>query len=184
MKQHVIQYDDGLRPIYAKCIEQARSRIPESVEYTLVQHTDCKARCQDFRAVSDVLRLRMASERPDMVWLDSDVLIKKWPDFEFKKGRPYLNDRTASVIFVNGCTELFKNLWNLYEIDMDLNYPGWLQYLVKEYKDEFEYLPAGYFVHCCLSQAIQAGENFSNYGTSDFRITKEENGQLNLKVFF
>lgn len=27
---NVVQYDDGLRPIYAKCIAQARSHIPMS----------------------------------------------------------------------------------------------------------------------------------------------------------
>jgi len=124
------------------------------------------------------------SIQPNLVWLDSDVLIKKWVDFPLKEGRPYMNDRTGSIIFVNGCNKFFESLYERYLNDESLNYPGWFQLLLKEHESEIDILPEGYFVHCCLSQAIKAGNGFNNYGTQDFSIHKDENGALKLKVNF
>ena len=185
MTYNVIQYDDALRPIYQKCIAQARSRIPKDVEYMLLTTTSCKARNGDYRAVSDVVRLKLAAAQPSMVWLDSDVLIKKWPDFPLKKGKAYINDHTASVIFVNGRTDLFSMMWYQYNLDQTLNYPGWFQTLIKNNMSEIEILPKGYFIHCEMSGAIQAGVNFDNFGHGGFTISRnKETGELQLKVDF
>jgi hypothetical protein len=180
---NVIQYDDGLRPIYQQCMDQARSRMPQDINYSLITKTECEARYIDYRAVSDVIRLKYAASDPNMVWLDTDILIKKWPDFEFKKGKTYINDSSVSVIFVNGCTEFYKHLWDIYQQTEELNYSGWFQRLILKHKEIIEYIPTGYFAHCALSHAIFAGEGFTNYGNTDFTITKKD-GELSLKVNF
>jgi hypothetical protein len=187
MNYNVIQYDDCTRPIYAKCREQVQSRLPITVDFKLLTNTECQARCSDYRAVSDVLRIKLAASQPDMVWLDSDILLKKWIDFPLKKGRPYFNDiHTMAVIFVNGCTKFFKTLWNLYNLDETMGKKiGWMQTYVRKHKSEIEILPEGYFVHCCMDQAIFAGKNFNNYGTSEgYNIFKDDKGELQLKVRF
>lgn len=186
MTYNVIQYDDGLRPIYQKCIAQARSRIPADVEYMLLTTTSCKARNADYRAVSDVVRVKLASQQPNLVWLDSDVLIKKWIDFTLKPGKVYINDHTASVVIVNGRTDLFKRLYELYDLDDTLSYPGWLQDTIHDnFMSDIEFLPRGYFVHIGMSSAIHAGQNFDNFGHDGFTISRnKETGELQLKVDF
>lgn len=187
MKYDVIQYDDCTRPIYAQCRAQLQSHLPETVDYMLLTSTECQARCSDYRAVSDVLRIKLAAFQPSMVWLDSDILLKKWIDFPLKKDRPYFNDiHTMAVIFVNGCTEFFRTLWDLYNFDEAMGKKiGWMQTYVRNHKSEIEILPEGYFVHCCMDQAIFAGKNFDNFGTSEgFNIYKDCQGDLQLKVGF
>jgi hypothetical protein len=182
---NVVQYDDGLRPIYQQCIAQAKNKLPATVDYMLITYSHHKPRNNDYRAMSDIIRLNQAAAQPNMIWLDSDVLIKKWIDFDLLPGKVYINDRTASVIIVNGCTEFFAKLWRIYEQTEELDYPGWLQRLLfKHGEGKIEYLPKEYFVHCELSHAIFAGAGFSNYGTKDYTISKDDKGELQLKVSF
>ena len=186
MNNHVIQYFDGKRPLYQQCMDQVKSAIPSGITHELIKETTLTARYQDYRAVSDLVRLTYLATDPNTVWLDSDVLIKKWPDFKMKKNRPYISRfNDGAVIFCNGCTELFKSMLELYNLDETIAYPGWFQELLVEHKSKIELLPEGYFVHVALSQVFLAETaRFTNYSTADYKVYRDETGELKLDVRF
>ena len=181
----IIQFDDGKRPIYSKAIDQVMSSKPASVRHTLIT-SSCghDVRNSDYRAASEIVRLTEACINPEMFWLDSDVLIKKWPDFEFKPGKPYCSEKWfEAIFFVNGCCDFFRDLFKEYE-NKRLHKSCWLRRLFRDHLKEFELIPEGYFVHMTLSAAVLARENFSNYATKDFRVFRDKNGELKFDIRF
>jgi len=180
----IVQYDNGIRPIYAKCINQVKANLPVGVKHDLISHNGVTVRNNDYRAASEVVRLVEAASTPDMMWIDSDVLIKKWPNFEFKKGRPYCSEKWWEAIFyVNDCCEFFQGLLKEYD-DKNLCKPCWLRQLFIDHRFEFEMIPEGYFVHLALSSAILAGDTFNNYGGKDYNVYRDKNGELQLDIRF
>jgi hypothetical protein len=185
MTYNVIQYDDGTRPIYHKMINQAKSMIPGDVDYMMLTYSTCLPRNKDYRAMSDVIRLKYLATQPNMIWLDTDVLIKKWPDFELEPGHPYVNDDSGSIVFCNGCTDFFSKLWEQYEADESINYVGWFQEIIYDNKKFFRFLPHGYFVHVGMSKAICAGDKFNNVATRDFKVIRDKvTGEIDIDIRF
>jgi hypothetical protein len=180
---NIIQYDDGKRPIYAKAINQVRSSIPSGVTHNLIHSTGYTACNDDYRAISETLRLTQASVNPKMMWLDSDVLIKKWPDFEFKPGKPYCSKKHWEAIFyVNDCCEFFKEM--LYDSKRFSHRPCWLRKMFQDRKSSFEFIPEDYFIHMTFSAAILAGKNFSSYGNKDYKVYFDDKKELQFDIRF
>jgi hypothetical protein len=183
----IVQYFDGNRPLYQQCIDQIKKSIPEGVTHELIKETFFTARYDnDYRAVTDVIRLNYLSRDPDMIWLDADTLIKKWIDFEMEKDKVYINSfNEASAIICNGQCDFFKGLLDLYNKDEALNYAGWFHKMLRDNRDKIELIPQGYFVHLALCRVfLNETPNFNNYGTQDFRVCKDSNGELKLTVNF
>lgn len=183
---NIIQYDDGVRPIYAKFIGQVKSHIPTNVIHTLIKKSNLNVRNGDYRALSEIVRLTYAASNPYMVWLDSDVLIKKWVDFDLKPGKPYKSKTwNEAIFFVNGCCDFFQKLLDEYNNNNEEIYkPCWLRQMFLDHESEFEMIPDGYFVHLAMSQAILAGNNFDNCGNNDYNLYKDKNDELQFEIRF
>jgi hypothetical protein len=87
----------------------------------------------DYRYDSDVARIKLATERPDMVWLDCDCTIEDWwvpPDDD----KPYfynaLGNPDPCIFFVNGNTGFFKDLIKKHDKDPRMHVVGWVQMLL------------------------------------------------------
>lgn len=183
MNMNIIQYDDGQRPIYAKAIAQVKESIPSGSRHTLISGCGYEVRNGDYRAASEIVRLSEASTNPDMLWLDSDCLIKKWPDFEWKPGKPYMSERWLEAVFyVNGCCEFFSDM--LKASEKYSHKPCWLRKMFQDRKKYFEMIPDGYFVHMAFSTAILAGKSFANCGNRDYKLYRDSNGELQFDIRF
>ena len=158
----IIQYMNRRVPIYMDCIKRGIiDRLPLGVDYTLLQMDpyNCACRNNDPRSPSEELRLRLAIDNPDMVWLDTDVAIRSWPAFE-QKGKPYLiqSDHILEegaveeyIFYVNGCTGFFQELLDDYLRDPTKTDNFWLAEAVLKRKNEVYIIPKSNFVHCRFS---------------------------------
>lgn len=179
----IVQYDDQTRPIYRQCIDQVKSKMPSGVTHQLITHCGHELRNRDYRCASEIVRLTEATVNPDMFWMDTDCLVNKWFDFEFKPGRPYMATRDHEAVFyVNGCTDFFKMLLKEYE-DSKISQHCWLKKLFLNHKSDFEMLPEGYIIHIALSRAILAREHFNQGGNKYYRLLRDKlTGELKLEL--
>ena len=183
----VYQYDDGLRPVYKTCISQVEKNLPAHVSHILLDKADYAANCDDYRAVSNILRCRLACYVKDMVWLDSDVLIKKWIDFPAKMGKVYFatgnsGDPEPWAFYVNGQTDFFLDMYLKYEEEKPQNI-WWFSEFLNNHRSRIELIPKGYFTHLMLSRAILAKNNFHNIGTTEYNIKRDaETNELKIEL--
>lgn len=178
----IVQYDDGTRPVYTECIEQVKRNMPSGCKHKLITHCGYDIRNNDYRCASEIVRLKEACVNPDMVWLDSDCLIKKWPDFDLKPGRPYMAKRWhEAIFFVNGACDVFKSI--LYDYNKSgINTPCWLKKLFLDHRKEFELLPHGYIEHIAMSRAVKV-DNFKEYSNDNYKLYRDQiTGELKLDI--
>lgn len=174
----VYQYHDGKHEAYLTCLEQVKRSLPSSVDHILLTYTSILPNCEDYRATSNLLRCKLASEHGDMVWLDSDILIDKWFDFELQPGKPYFAQGLFGLpenwaFIVNGCTDFFKRVLDASTDAKDL---WWMAKYIQDHKDEVGYIPKGYLTHLTLSRAIKSGASFKNYGNNKFNVYMDKDG--------
>lgn len=183
----VYQYDDGAREAYKECLEQVRTTVPLECQLRVLKKSDVFPNCDDYRAVSNILRVNLACVTPDMVWLDSDILVDKWFDFPLKKGKVYFGRGEAGkpeawAFIVNGRTDFFQAMYKKFCDEKPKNI-WWISEFIQENIDETELIPDGYLTHLMLSRAIRSQKFFNNYSTRRYRISKEkETGQLKIEV--
>jgi len=184
----IIQYDDGLRPIYRQCIHHVIEKKPKEIEHVLIEKAEIEARCDDYRGVSNVLRVQEACKNPDMLWLDSDILVKKWPDFEFKPGKPYFAHGLSGnpenwIFYVNGRCDYFQSLMDRYIENKGWTDLYWMARMIQANPKEVELFPRGYFIHLYLSRAVKSGKHFSNYGNNNYNVYRDpETDELKLDI--
>jgi hypothetical protein len=182
----IIQYDDKKIPAYLTCIEQVKAALPKSVTHLLFDKTNIEANCEDYRAVSNIFRCIMAMHVKDMVWLDTDVLVNKWPDFRFNAGKVYFATGNSGqpenwAFFVNGRCDFFQRMYDKFIKDTPKNI-WWFAEFVRANRSEIELVPEGYFTHLMMSRAVNAGEYFHNAGNNQYNISRGADSQLSVEL--
>jgi len=180
----VYQYDDGKHGAYSTCTKQVKGSLPSSIDYMLLTSTSIAPNCEDYRATSNLLRCKLASEYDDMVWLDSDIILDKWFDFEIKPGKPYFAQGIFGLpenwaFIVNGCTDFFKEALKTSKDCKDI---WWLAKFIQANKDSVEYIPKGYLTHLMLSRAIKAGKHFKNYGNNKYNVCMGSDNKIKVEL--
>jgi len=180
----IYQYDDGKHEAYSTCIEQVKGSLPSSVDYMLLTGTSVAPNCSDYRSVSNLLRCKLASQYGDMVWLDSDTLIKKELNFKLKSGRPYFARGLFGfpenwAFIVNGCTDFFKEAL---KTSKDAKGIDWLSKYVRRNRDKINFIPKDYICHLKLSRAINQGKDFKSQENKDYKIYLDEDKKIRVKL--
>jgi hypothetical protein len=151
----VIQYiRSPINRDYGECMNQFIHALPGHISYELYTETPYDLKdIEDYRFNSDLVRLKMAVNNPDMVWVDADTKFVKWfspPD----DGRPWfygLQGRAdICVFYVNNCCSYFK--WLLEEFGKLKNPKvGWCQGLMMNSDNSrFKLIPNNHFHHLAL----------------------------------
>ena len=109
---------------------------------------------------SNIDRYTYLQKNPTAWYLDADVIVQKWPDFEMEKGLPYLacvcRMYNNWAILANGCAWFFDYLLDLYEQRKNNHKRLWVQPLLnRELKDKIRPIPDGYFIHLSLSMKLR-----------------------------
>jgi hypothetical protein len=181
----VIQFMNRDVEIYTQCMQKGvKERLPEGIEYKLLKKDPygCQIFNDDPRSPSEEIRIRLAIDNPDMVWLDSDIIIRSWPEMNLK-GKPYfvgIEGRYAVeyAFFVNGCTAFFEELLDEYHnrcVNKD-NY--WLQRAMNKRQKRVYYIPEKALIHCVFSKLSRIDKELIGDGYS---IIKKEDG-YDLKI--
>jgi hypothetical protein len=123
-----------------------------------------------------------------MLWLDSDCLINRWPDFELKSGKVYfaqdifgLPDNYA--FFVNGRCDFFEMLMNEYNSSDDNSIGWWKRIILKpEYRSQIEFIPHNYFIHIQMSKFLN-GRGYLQYGNKYYGMNRDaKTNELTLDI--
>ena len=159
----IIQFTDNKYPFYNDYIAQVKQSLPENVEYELVTKTNIIPNCNDYRATSNIIRCDLASKNPNMIWMDIDVTINKWFDFEWKKGKVYFAQNNAGrfinwAFYVNGRCDFFTDMMKYYE-ETKPNHIQWFYQYCLTRRDEIELIPNGYLNHEMMSVTLQSKIN-------------------------
>lgn len=105
---------------------------------------------------ANIDRYLLLQKNPTAWYLDADLIVRKWPDFEMEEGFPYLSCVGGMYnnwgILGNGCEWFFDYLLDIYEQRKDNPKRLWIQPILnKELKDKIRPIPGGYFYHVSLS---------------------------------
>lgn len=151
----VIQYiRSPIDPDYGECMDQLRPCIPDDVGYELVTESPYDLPDHmDYRFNSDIVRIKMAAENPDMVWVDADTKFVKWfsPPADGRSWFYGIHGRAdICVFYVNNCCSYFK--WLLEEFGKLKNPKvGWCQGLMMNSDNSrFKLIPNNHFQHLAL----------------------------------
>ena len=182
----IFQYMNRLNPIYLDCMRRGViDRLPSGVDYHFLQNDpyNCKINNGDPRTPSEELRVRLAIDNPDMMWIDSDVAIKSWPTFDLG-GKPYFaqeaNRHGEYFFYVNGCTSFFMEL--LEDFKKMTTYDNyWLLNAVRARKDDVYTIPKEHFVHCRLSTTHLTTGNWTETGGEGYRLLNDH-GKYSLEL--
>lgn len=141
----------SMSKLYNECMAQVKTKLPEDVSYRLLS-SDIALTNDESRISTRLSRLKALRENSLGMWLDSDIMILKWFDFEFEKGYVYvMGDEgcSAAAIFANGCIETIDFLINEYKGNC-------IHTVIDKNKDKFKVIPSGYLLHLRLYRLIQA----------------------------
>lgn len=137
---------------YQACMDQIESTckkqsIPRWVIHELPWPVEEK---EDYRYQADIARIKLACENPDMFWLDCDCKIEKFwkPPVD---GHPYFYNCSGQpdpcAFYVNGCSDFFKQLLDMFEKDQRLHTIGWIQCLLGSRGLNWKLIPSGIIKH-------------------------------------
>jgi hypothetical protein len=186
----LIQYHEGALGTCLPCVNQVRSAVPAGNEYQFYDggFEDVTPNCADYRAKSNIVRCKLAMETPDMLWLDTDTILLRWPRITFSPAKVYFARGTDGwpvnwAFYVNGCTDFFQRMYQYYLTTKPENIV-WFTYFIKEHLSEIDYFPDGYFDHIMLSKAIFAGNKFSTLHAQNFAVARNKaTGELKVEVY-
>jgi len=143
--------------LYGECIAQVKTKLPDDVSHRLLctgvlQYAPTLTN-EESRISTRMSRLKALRENLSGMWLDSDMMLLKWFDFEFEKGYVYVAGDvgcSASAIFANGCIETIDFLISEFK-----NFC--IHVVIDKNKDKFKVIPSGYLLHLRLYRLIKAG---------------------------
>jgi len=151
----IVQYmnpDIDIKKSYQDCMDQVKSNKPIDVQYELIRNHSYKTDhlLHDCRYESDLFRLHYAVDNPNMVWLDSDIKIREW--FTPKDNKAYffnvMGFPLECAFYVNGQTELFKQLLDLYYSSDRFKHIGWIRSALTSMDNQnWKLIPVDCFEH-------------------------------------
>ena len=158
---HIIQYMTSPIPTsYQSCIDNVRASIGD-IPYTLHTSAPFEVEQQDDpRYATDLVRLRLAADNPDMVWIDADTKIGPKGIFvPPADGFPYFMSSGGAaeiaVFYVNGNTDFFKEMLAAFDAEPKLHHLFWPQYMINaRMRGRYKLIPDGHFVHLGLHRTI------------------------------
>ena len=162
--------------IYTQCMQKGVvERLPPGVDYELLKEDpyNCVIYNDDPRSPSEEIRVRLAIDNPDMVWLDSDIAIKEWPDFS-KKGKPFFMGLQGWFageygFYVNGCIDFFKDILDEYHHKCTNRDNYWLQGAVNRRLNDIYIIPQDKLIHCLFNGGYKMDEKKGD----GYTITKD-----------
>ena len=187
-----------LTPAREQCLKLAKAAVPAEVSYEFSDQFPVDPRSIDpavdrgdrafgnrqsysLTQASDLVKFKLASERPQMVWMDSDTVIDKWFDFPLK-GKPYFNYNGSpdiAVFYVNDCPEFFANLLRRYRDDEKVvrstRRVEWAQMFLREMSKDIYLIPEGYFRHFAIGH-VDRGSG-SAYATQEYQAKRNKEGK-------
>ena len=165
----IIQFFYGKIPeIYRFFMNRIQESKPDSVEYKLItelpKSIDVK-RFADIRYASDLFRLMYLREHPFDIWLDSDVIVDRWLDFD----RAYaFRESSESIFCPYGNTEVLDRMIEEFDYDRQC-----IAGLFRKYQNEFSVIPDGYFRHLGIGAMCRKTTGlWSQVGNSNVTIEK------------
>lgn len=151
-----------------------KSVVPVTSKHILIEKQG-----EDPTRDSRSIRLEVLKDTPDGLWLDADSVLRKWFDFDFEPGFPYVLRNTcyASAIYCNGCQKLISEIYE--EQKQTKKCPCGL---IKKRIKEFKFFPEGYIEHFSVGQHIKSKKD--NYKTSNtnYSIIKKA-GVLSFELY-
>jgi hypothetical protein len=167
-----------------------RSAVPAGNAYQFYDggFEDVTPNCVDYRAKSNIVRCKLAVENPDMLWLDTDAILLRWPSMTFIPAKVYFARGEDGcpvnwAFYVNGRTDFFQCMHDYY-VETKPEGIGWFTRYMKENMSQIEYFPEGYFDHVMLSKVIFAGDKFSSIHSRNYSVTRSKaTGDLKMEVY-
>lgn len=96
---------------YEYCMDQVREMFPNNYERIFINNVPNEHPI----VTTDTLRNKLACERPNMLYVDDDIIFHKEPVFEKLDGQPYFgtahNRVNHCIFYVNDNTNFFKNIF-------------------------------------------------------------------------
>lgn len=154
----IIQYFKGniIPDVYKRHMLSVIHNRPPDVGYRFMDSNsyNLTVKSTDYRFESDIVRCLLASDNPQMVWMDSDMLLKSWwaPPTDY---RPYFYNLGGQpdicMFFVNGNTQFFRDAYKFYR-DNHVNdlKCGWFMFYIMNIAPSVSwgYIPReGHFIH-------------------------------------
>lgn len=181
----VVQYFEGKVPnIYQYCIDDVKRNLPFYVSYNFIDKMPEKYKCAPdgyplpVRRYTVAQRLELLIENPQRMWVDTDVLVHRWPSFQYLPGKPYIFNKTCSVsiIYCNGCPEIIKDVLGEFNKNK-----GWLCAckIIEGMKDKFYEFPNGCFQHLQLGKIMGTKGNWIRQSNSECTVIQKDG-----KIFF
>jgi hypothetical protein len=126
-------------------------KLPEGYEQVVVTEKLFDGKIDRLDYQSDFDRITYLKNSPDAWYLDCDIVIKKWPDFELEKGYVYCYQERGCiydtcVTFGNGQKDYFEHLYK--ECCEGKRYIHTV--IDEDLKDRTRKIPDGYFEHLVL----------------------------------
>lgn len=141
--------------IYLPCI--AKRVIPDWIEQEIITERISELIFSTPQENASIDRYLYLKNNPWAWYLDADIIVQKWPDFEMESGHPYLavaGNPDTWAIMGNGCTWLFDYLIDFYK-NRGTN-TGRIYarepFLSPEIAREIRPIPQGYFLHLSFSK--------------------------------
>lgn len=135
--------------LYRMCINQVKSVIPDGVGYTLLN--------EDFSRVNESFSFQrrifeLLVEDPDRFWIDADMLIPEWFDFDFEPGKPYVYGGSCAIsaIYANGCADVIDRV-----LLSKMNDNKCSHWNIKNAIDEFNIIPRDSILHLHLGSLLR-----------------------------
>jgi len=151
--QKVFSFLYNNHPLYKKCL--SIRPINNSIDHEIITERVLTNGSRSFALDTDIERIAYLQKHPDAWYLDADVVVKKWPDFEMEKGFPYISyDRIQYdlwCILGNGCQWFFDYLMDYYYKCNEDPEPLWIHSLINsKLCDRIKRVSDGYFEHLLL----------------------------------
>lgn len=181
----IMQYHrlEHLEPMHLRCIASVLKHKPKDVKHILITENpfpELEIYAQrDYRYLSDLIRLKWASQHPDCLYLDTDVMVDRWPDWKWEQGMPYfstLDGQGADLFafYVNDCPYYFQQLLEFIGSEI-----GWCQNLINSGERDFYEIKRGYFQHLSAGRMFIT-DKLVEYGCDKFRVFRNSTGRVDL----
>lgn len=167
-------YSSPVPIIYQQCMNQIKSIVPDDIEYAFIDENLFNGE-QQFSFQKGILELLI--KKPDRLYMDSDMIMPKWFDFEFEKGKPYIYDGRCgmSAIYANNCPDIINDL-----LLKNFNPERCTHWIIRENISEFYIIPEEYIIHLHLGSLLRFAESNPNkkkVNNFDCQIGKSKSGE-------
>jgi len=179
----IVQFfnSDKIPECYKFFMDKIKNDKPQNVQYKLItkfpQNFDL-SKFSDIRFASSLFRLQYLRDNPDSIWMDSDIIITKWFDFNPELSYLFKGPYECVMYISHNDRELVSEIINNFSV-FDKRH---MSSLLAKYKHRFQIIPEGYFKHLAIGLTLNniAGlwQQISN---QDICFTRQDNNKILVK---